>query len=162
MKISSKLIAGLAIFVGVNTFAQQKTEKFEKLEIDMFPKAKDGYRQVYIQLPVEKNEDNLKVEFFVGMEKMLDCNKYSLSGTMKQQDLQGWGYTYYEVESNGQTPGTMMGCGNQKPTKKFVSILPEIVRYNSKLPLVFYIPKDTEVRYRILRADNGMKKAVQK
>ncbi|MEI7489665.1 MAG: ecotin family protein [Chryseobacterium sp.] len=47
-------------------------------------------------------------------------------------------------------------------TKKFVYIQPEIVRYNSKLPLVFYVPKDLEVRYRILRPDAAMKKAVQK
>jgi len=30
------------------------------------------------------------------------------------------------------------------------------------LPLVFYVPKDLEVRYRILRPDSAMKKAVQK
>ncbi len=55
-----------------------------------------------------------------------------------------------------------MACPGQKLSKKFVTLKPEIVRYNSKLPLVFYVPKDIEVRYRVLRPDNGMKKAVQK
>lgn len=162
MKFSKTLITGLVMLVGVNAFAQKKAEKFEKLQIEMFPKAKDGYKQVYIQLPVAKNEDDLKVEFFVGAEKMLDCNKYFLIGDVKTQDLQGWGYNYYEVESKGETGGTLMACLDQKKTKKFVTLQPEIVRYNSKLPLVFYVPKDLEVRYRILRSDAAMKKAVQK
>lgn len=147
---------------GVNAFAQKKAEKFEKLQIEMFPKAKEGYKQVYIQLPIAKNESDLKVEVFVGVEKMLDCNNYSLMGEMKSQDLQGWGYNYYEVESKGETAGTLMGCLEQKPTKKFVTLQPEILRYNSKLPLVFYVPKDIEVRYRVLRPDTAMKKATQK
>lgn len=162
MKFSKTLMTGLVMLIGVNAFAQKKAEKFEKLQIEMFPKAKDGYKQVYIQLPVAKNENDLKVEFFVGTEKMLDCNNYFLMGNVKTQDLQGWGYNYYEVESNGEAGGTLMGCMDKKLTKKFVTLQPEIVRYNSKLPLVFYVPKDLEVRYRILRADAAMKKAIQK
>ncbi len=147
---------------GVSAFGQTKAQKFEKLQIEMFPKAKEGYRQVYIQLPVAKNENDLKVEVFVGAEKMLDCNNYFLMGEMKTQDLQGWGYNYYEVESKGETGGTLMACLDKKLTKKFVTLKPEIIRYNSKLPLVFYVPKDIEVRYRVLRPDAAMKKAVQK
>ncbi|KFF24790.1 serine protease inhibitor ecotin [Chryseobacterium vrystaatense] len=162
MRFSKTLMTGLIMFAGVNAFAQKKAEKFEKLEIEMFPKAKEGFKQVYIQLPVAKNENDLKVEFFVGAEKMLDCNNYFLMGNVKTQDLQGWGYNYYEVESNGEAAGTLMGCRDQKKTKKFVTLQPEIVRYNSKLPLVFYVPKDLEVRYRVLRADAKMKSAVQR
>ncbi len=161
MKFSKTIIAGLIMFAGVNAFAQKKAEKFEKLQIEMFPKAKDGFKQVYIQLPVAKNENDLKVEFFIGTEKMLDCNKHFLIGKVNTQDLQGWGYNYYEVESKGETGGTLMACPDQKLTKKFVYLQPETVRYNSKLPLVFYVPKDMEVRYRVLRPD-GMKKAVQR
>ncbi len=102
MKFSKTLITGLVLMAGVSAFAQKKAEKFEKLQIEMFPKAKEGYKQVYIQLPVAKNENDLKVEVFVGAEKMLDCNNYSLMGEMKSQDLQGWGYNYYEVESKGK------------------------------------------------------------
>ena len=162
MKFLKAISAVLMMFFIGNLSAQKKTEKFEKLQIDMFPKAKEGFKQVYIQLPISKNEADLKVEFFVGVEKMLDCNKHFLMGKVNTQDLQGWGYNYYEVESNGETGGTLMGCPDQKKTKKFVSLQPEIVRYNSKLPLVFYVPKDMEVRYRVLRPDAAMKKAVQK
>jgi len=154
-------MTGLAMMIGMNAFAQKNAEKFAKLEIEMFPKAKEGYKQVYIQLPIAKNENDLKVEFFVGAEKMLDCNKHFMMGEVKTQDLQGWGYTYYDVESKGEVGGTLMGCPDQKLTKQFVNLKPETVRYNSKLPLVFYIPKDMEVRYRVLRPD-AMKKAVQR
>jgi ecotin len=161
MKVSKTIIAGLIMFAGVNAFAQKKVEKFEKLQIEMFPKAKEGYKQVYVQLPIAKNENDLKVEFFAGTEKMLDCNKHFLIGKVNNQDLLGWGYNYYEIESKGETGGTLMACPDQKLTKKFVSLQPETVRYNSKLPLVFYLPKDMEIRYRILRPD-AMKKAVQR
>ena len=152
----------MMVVVGNVSAQKKKTEKFEKLQIEMFPKAKEGFKQVYIQLPVAKNENDLKVEFFVGAEKMLDCNKHFLMGKVNTQDLQGWGYSYYEIEYSGETGGTLMACPDQKKTKKFVSLQPEIVRYNSKLPLVFYVPKDLEVRYRILRPDAAMKKATQK
>lgn len=152
----------MMVVVGNVSAQKKKTEKFEKLQIEMFPKAKEGFKQVYIQLPVAKNEKDLKVEFFVGVEKMLDCNNHFLMGKLNTLDLQGWGYNYYEVESNGETGGTLMACPDQKKTKKFVYLQPEIVRYNSKLPLVFYVPKDLEVRYRILRPDATMKKATQK
>ncbi|KQK26027.1 ecotin [Chryseobacterium aquaticum] len=162
MKFLKTVFAVLMMFLVGNISAQKKTEKFEKLQIDMFPKAKEGYKQVFIQLPIAKNENDLKVEFFVGTEKMLDCNKHFLMGKVMTQDLQGWGYNYYDVESTGETGGTLMACPDQKKTKKFVSLQPEIVRYNSKLPLVFYVPKDLEVRYRVLRPDSVMKKAIQK
>lgn len=161
MKFLKIISAVLMMFFIGNFSAQKKSEKFEKLQIDMFPKAKEGFKQVYIQLPIAKNENDLKIEFFVGTEKMLDCNKHFLIGKVNTLDLQGWGYNYYEVESKGETGGTLMACPDQKLTKKFVSLQPETVRYNSKLPLVFYIPRDMEVRYRILRPD-AMKKAVQK
>lgn len=79
MKFLKAVSVVLMMFVVGNVSAQKKkTEKFEKLEIEMFPKAKEGFKQVYIQLPVAKNENDLKVEFFVGVEKLLDCNKHFL------------------------------------------------------------------------------------
>lgn len=162
MKFLKAVSAVLMMFLVGSISAQKKTEKFEKLEIEMFPKAKEGFKQVFIQLPIAKNEKDLKVEFFVGTEKILDCNNHFLIGKVTNQDIQGWGYNYYDVESNGEVAGTLMACPGQKKTKKFVSLQPEIVGYNSKLPLVFYVPKDLEVRYRILRPDAAMKKAIQK
>lgn len=44
MRFSKTIISGLMLFAAVNTFAQKKTEKFEKLQIEMFPKAKEGFK----------------------------------------------------------------------------------------------------------------------
>ena len=161
MKFSKIICLSAILLMGGNVWAQKKTKKFEKLQIEMFPKAKDGYKMVYIQLPVEKNENDLKVEFFAGIEKKVDCNRHFLIGDKKLKEVQGWGYNYYEIDSKGETGSTLMACPDQKLTLKFVFLQPEIANYNSKLPLVLYVPKDMEVRYRILRPDL-MKKVVGK
>jgi ecotin len=69
MKFSKTIILGLMLMVGTNIFAQKKAEKFDKLQIEMFPKAKEGFKQVYIQLPIAKNEGDLKVEFLSELKK---------------------------------------------------------------------------------------------
>jgi ecotin len=147
-----------AIFFATNAFAQKKVQKFEKLDISMYPMAQKGYKQVIIQLPIEKNEDNLKIELNIGIEKMVDCNSHGLIGKATEETVEGWGYNYYTVESSGETTSTRMGCPNP-PTKKFVSMAPILTRYNSKLPIVLYVPQNIDVKYRIWRADTIMQKA---
>ncbi len=156
------IITALTIMLfATNAFAQKKQQKFEKLDLSMYPKTKQDYKQVIIQLPIKKNEDNLKIELFIGTEKMVDCNNHTLMGKAVEETVDGWGYNYFMVESTGETIGTMMACPNP-PTKKFVSMLPILTRYNSKLPIVLYVPKNIEVRYRIWRADTSMQKVKSK
>lgn len=162
MKFLKIVATGLVLMTSISLSAQKKIEKYEKLEIKMFPKAKKGYKQVYIQLPIAKNENDLKVEYFVGADKMVDCNQQSMMGSIEKKDVEGWGYSYFDVDTKGEIMSTAMGCLDQKTTKKFVTLQPEITIYNSKLPLVFYIPKDLEVRYRVLKPESDLKKATQK
>lgn len=138
----------------LNSFAQNML--YEKLDIKMYPTAKDGYEQVFIQLPKEKNETNFKVEVFVGKEAMLDCNSHFLIGEMEEKNLEGWGYQYYEVNSKGDIGGTMMACPDIALKKKFVHLQPQLLRYNSKLPIVIYIPKGFIVKYKIFKAQEKM------
>lgn len=52
--------------------------------------------------------------------------------------------------------GTLMAPDPTAPkVDRFITLggEPYLVRYNSKLPLVAYVPADVEVRYRIWRAD---------
>ena len=56
--------------------------------------------------------------------------------------------------------GTLMAPLPGTPqVEKFVTLggEPYLVRYNSRLPLVIYVPEGVEVRYRIWRADPASK-----
>ncbi|MNO08939.1 Ecotin precursor [compost metagenome] len=57
---------------------------------------------------------------------------------------------------------TLMACPESTKTQGFVPVVGDgfMLRYNSKLPLVLYVPKDIEVRYRIWSASASVEKAV--
>ncbi|MBP6610400.1 MAG: serine protease inhibitor ecotin [Paludibacter sp.] len=147
MKIRIFTVVLTMLFAANISFAQQS-----KTDHSMFPAASAGFTKQIITLPVAKNEDNLKVEIFVGKTIEVDCNRYFLSGTIKEQNLEGWGYTFYKVESNGAIGGTKMMCPDEKKTMKFVNMQTLLIRYNSKLPVVVYVPDGMELKYRIWKA----------
>lgn len=147
MKIRIFTVVLSMLFAANISFAQQS-----KTDHSMFPAASAGFTKQIITLPVAKNEDNLKVEIFVGKTIEVDCNRYFLSGTIKEQNLEGWGYTFYKVESNGAIGGTKMMCPDEKKTMKFVNMQTLLIRYNSKLPVVVYVPDGMELKYRIWKA----------
>jgi len=146
-RIFSVLVSVFMLFSATMSSAQQS-----KTDHSMFPVASAGFQKKVITLPVSKNEDNLKVEIFVGKTIEVDCNRYFLSGTIKEQNLDGWGYTFYKVESNGAIGGTKMMCPDAKKTMKFVNMQTLLIRYNSKLPVVVYVPEGMELKYRIWKA----------
>ncbi|MCG8509052.1 MAG: ecotin family protein, partial [Rhodospirillales bacterium] len=47
---------------------------------------------------------------------------------------------------------------NAPKVERFVKLggEPYLIRYNSRLPVVVYVPQEAEVRYRIWRADEEM------
>ncbi|MCY1309405.1 Ecotin precursor [compost metagenome] len=55
-----------------------------------------------------------------------------------------------------------MACPDGKSTQAFVPVVGDgfMLRYNSKLPIVLYVPKDIEVRYRVWSASSKVDKAV--
>lgn len=142
----------LLFIVSTVTFAQ--VENNELLKIDMFPKAEIGFKQVYIQVPVAENEENYKIELHIGKEAMVDCNQHAIIGEFKEQNLEGWGYTYYRVNSNGAMTSTAMACLDGKLEHKFITLTPQLLRYNSKLPVVVYVPEDFTVKYKVFKASN--------
>ncbi len=135
------------------TFAQKNS----KTDYSMYPKAKDGYEQKIITLQTLPNEDNYMVEIFGGKKTMVDsCNNFFLNGNFEQKTVDGWGYDYLNFESNGNVGGTLMGCLNNKSVEKIVHAPSTQVRYNSKLPIVVYIPKGYTLEYRIWKADEKL------
>ena len=66
----------------------------------------------------------------------------------------GWGYDYYKVDKIMSGPSTMMMCTEPKTTQ-FVMLGESIkVKYDSRLPQIYYLPENTELRYRVWRAES--------
>ena len=82
-----------------------------------------------------------------------------MTGTITEETVKGWGYNYYNVNSTGDIAGTRMACPNNKKTSQFIHIQPQIIRYNSKLPIVLNVPIGFEVKYKVWTKGNTFKNA---
>ena len=129
-------------------------------DMKAFPPADEGMVRHVLQLPSEKDETLLQVELIAGQTLQLDKeNRYFFAGKFEQETIEGWGYTRYLLKDLGPMAGTRMAINPDAPKiDRFVSLggEPYLIRYNSKLPIVVYAPKDVDVRYRIWSADGEM------
>lgn len=135
----------------------------EHPELKAFPPAKDGMERFVITLPHKERgeEEAFRGELFVGKEMLTDgVNRVQLGKTIEPRPLKGWGYTYYEVAESSVAISTMMAPPEGTPmVKTFVTAAPLLIRYNSRQPIVVYVPKGYEVRYRIWKASDTIKTA---
>ncbi|MCK5529592.1 MAG: ecotin family protein [Kiritimatiellae bacterium] len=138
----------------------------EHSQLKAYPPAKEGMSRFVIVLPhKERGEDkNFMVELTVGKEMLTDgVNQVRLGGKIERKVIKGWGYSYYEVTGSLAAMSTLMATpeGAAK-VKKFVAGAPLQINYNSRLPVVVYVPEGYEVRYRIWSAPEKMESAEQK
>ena len=109
-----------------------------------------------LQLPEEKDETALKLELIVGKTVSLNAeNRYFFGGRIDAVNIEGWGFTRYVVEKLGPMAGTLMAPDPNAPkVDRFITLggEPYLIRYNSRLPVVVYVPEGVDVRYRIWRA----------
>ena len=126
-------------------------------ELKAFPPAGEGMSRFVIMLPAQKDEELLKVQLLVGKTVKLDPqNRYFFGGKLETETIRGWGYDRYVLKSLGPMAGTLMAVDTDIPKlDRFITLAgaPELRRYNSRLPMVIYVPKGVEVRYRIWRGD---------
>jgi ecotin len=124
--------------------------------LQAFPPAQAGMVRYVLQLPKQADESALKVELIVGKSVLLDAqNRYFFGGRIQREDIKGWGYTRYVVDALGPMAGTRMAVDPGAPkVERFVALggEPYLIRYNSRLPVVVYVPEGVEVRYRIWKA----------
>lgn len=134
-------------------------------DMKAFPAAEKGMTRHVLQLPAQSDESAYKVELIVGKEVATDeRNRYFFGGVIEEKNIDGWGYTRYVVTKLGPMAGTMMAVDPNAPkVKRFISISggPYLIRYNSRLPVVVYVPQGVEVRYKIWRAGDEVKKIEQ-
>lgn len=121
-------------------------------ELKAFPATLAGHQRHVIELPALVNEEEHKLELIGGKAMTVDCNARGMDGRLEARDVPGWGYTYWVLQSKGQVRSTMMMCppGSEKPG--FVPAEPLLVRYNSKLPVVVFVPDGMQLRWRVWSA----------
>ena len=144
--------------------ADSKNDTVKKDKTHMFPKAKEGFVQYVIKVPKTDNDADHRVELLIGKTMMVDCNQRFLRAKIENVKLKGWGYKYLEVSDINNGPSTLMACP-QPETEKFMSVYmgeETLRRYNSRLPIVVYVPEGYEVRYRVWSAGTDIQEAKQR
>jgi len=120
-----------------------------------YPAPEAGQLRMVFRVPAVEVEDDRKIEIQVGMTIPVDCNQHGFSGDLESRVAEGWGYPYYVLESVGGPASTLMACPpGEGKTPDFVQVRGNgfLQRYNSRLPVVVYVPEGFEVRYRIWEA----------
>ncbi|MFK8331733.1 serine protease inhibitor ecotin [Pseudomonas sp. BJa5] len=130
-------------------------------DVAPYPEAEKGFTRQVIHLPAQADESAFKLEVLAGKQLQVDCNRQRLGGNLEEQTLQGWGYNYYRLEKVSGPASTLMACPDGKKQQAFVPVIGDgfLLRYNSKLPVVVYVPDGVEVRYRIWSAAGDVKHA---
>lgn len=122
-----------------------------------FPPAEQGMTRYVIALPQQEDESALKVELIIGKTVKTDAvNRYFFGGTLKTETIPGWGFDRHVLRELGPMAGTLMAVDPNAPqVERFITLggEPQLLRYNSRLPLVVYVPAGVEVRYRLWRAE---------
>jgi ecotin len=155
MKTNLCLALALAALASV-ALAGDENSHWEKA----YPPAEAGTNRHVLHLPTLADESAAKVELIVGKTVETDgVNRYFFTGKIQEETVKGWGYTRYNA-TVGPMAGTLMAPEPGAPKiKKFVTLggEPFLLRYNSRLPIVVYLPEGFEVRYRIWKAEPEMK-----
>ncbi|MGE8175211.1 serine protease inhibitor ecotin [Pseudomonas fluorescens] len=156
---SSILTVSAVLLSGLSTLAS--ATKLE--DVAPYPKAESGFTRQVIHLAPQTREDSYQIEILAGKTLTVDCNHQRLGGTLEEKNLEGWGYPFYRLDKVSGPMSTLMACPDGKSKQDFVPVVGEgfRLRYNSKLPIVVYVPKDVEVRYRIWSASDKVDKAHQ-
>lgn len=120
-------------------------------DVKMFPPATEQQQRNVIRLPALDNEQDRKVEILISKPLEVDCNRQRLTGDLVEDTVKGWGYSYYTLSEVKGPVSTMMACPNNDKHQAQVPVYGEgfLLRYNSRLPVVLYAPKDVTIQYRI-------------
>lgn len=162
---SGLLMAVSASAIAATPAADADISKQPLEKVAPYPKAEKGMSRQVIYLPKQEQEENFKVELLIGKMLEVDCNRHMMGGSLESKTLVGWGYDYLVLNKLSAPAATMMACPDTTKQQKFVAANlgdAAMQRYNSRLPIVVYVPKDVEVKYRVWKADDTVSKAEQK
>jgi ecotin len=121
-----------------------------------FPPAEPGMVRYVLHLPKQEDETAFRVELMIGKTVELDeANRYFFAGKVEELTIEGWGFTRFVLRELGPMAGTLIAVDPNAPkAPRFISLggEPMLVRYNSRLPLVVYVPEGVEVKHRLWSA----------
>ena len=121
-----------------------------------FPPAGEGAVRFVLPLPSQDDESLFKLELIVGKTVRIDAqNNYFFTGKIEEEKTHGRDSTLYRVTRLGPMTGTLMAVDPDTPlVDRFVTLGgdPFFIRYNSRMPVVIYVPEGAEVRYRLWSA----------
>lgn len=125
-------------------------------DLKPFEPAAPGQVRHVLRLPAQEDEFDFQVELIVGKTVQVDeVNRYFFAGKIVESSIPGWGFPRFDVATLGPMAGTLIGVDPDAPkVNRFIRLggEPVLIRYNSKLPVVVYVPEGAEVRYRIWTA----------
>jgi ecotin len=131
-------------------------------DLKPYPAPDTGFERWVFRVPAAQQEQERKVEIVVGKTLSVDCNRTWFGGELEQRIAKGWGYPFYVLAKVGGPASTMMACPpEQERADAFVMVQGKgfLQRYNSKLPMVVYVPEGFQVRYRIWSASKHVGRA---
>jgi ecotin len=150
-------LSAAAIALAVSPMAEHDPEAVKNLET-AYPRAPDGMERKVILLPKldREAEDDHRVEIVVGKVVVTDgVNIHRFGGELREVDIPGWGFSFWQADGTFDAPLQTRIAGPQDPASRFVAGPSQLVRYNSRLPLVVMVPAGCEVRWRVWTASRG-------
>jgi ecotin len=120
-----------------------------------YPAAAPGQKRLVIPLAVQMDESAWKVEIKVGKTLEIDGAYTNGTATIEEKSLAGNGFKFYEVKAASvMLPTRTSGSADLPAVTRFVTMgSTGPIRYNSKFPLIVYVPEGLEVRYRLWKAE---------
>ncbi len=130
-------------------------------DMKAFPPPEKGMVRYVLRLPKREDESTFKVELKVGKTVQVDeKNRFFFGGKIEEETIKGWGFPRYIVSELGLMAGTLIAVDPNVPkVDRFITLGgdPYLIRYNSNLPIVVYVPEGAEVRFRIWKAEAEIK-----
>lgn len=140
----------ISVALAAETEAETADNQNTAIDLDAFPAPESSYERHIIRLPVGNYENNLKIELLPGKVQEVDCNPTHYTGKLTEKTLEGWGYNYYELSELSGPLSTKMACPDDEKTLSFIPVITtgSLLEYNSRLPVVVYLPEGLELRWR--------------
>ena len=154
----SFILTTVFVLSSLSMSAQKGTDEAVK-NLKAYDKVQMGQDMERYVLYVDPKADEFQfgVELVAGKTMEVDCNRHNLLGKFTQHTVEGWGFSYYVFETKGEVVSTMMACLDAVKTEKLVTSGEGYkVRYNSRLPIVVYLPKGYTLKYKIWSAGEDL------